>query len=256
MILHFKTSGAGQPLIILHGLLGMLDNWLSVAKELEKYFTVYLIDQRNHGRSPHTQEHSYALMAEDLSEFYVQQGLSTAHILGHSMGGKTAMQFALAYPEKVQRLTVADMGVRSYESGHDEIFDALFSIDLPKIHYRADAEKILLDKIDDFTVRQFLLKSLARKTDGSYFWRFNLEALYRNYESEIQAAVQSNKIFTGKTLFIRGERSNYVKNEDWDEIQSLFPNATLFTIKDAGHWVHADKPKEFIATVISFLQSE
>ncbi|MBC8047997.1 MAG: alpha/beta fold hydrolase, partial [Fimbriimonadaceae bacterium] len=162
MQLNFVKSGSGEALIILHGLFGMLDNWKSVSKELENYFTVYLIDQRNHGKSPHTPEHSYKLMSADLFEFFTHQNISSAKIIGHSMGGKTAMQFALDHPSLIQKLIIVDMGIKRYSGGHDNIFDALFSVDLSKIHYRSDAEKILLDKIPDFSTRQFVLKNITR----------------------------------------------------------------------------------------------
>ncbi|MFN0276678.1 MAG: alpha/beta fold hydrolase [Chitinophagales bacterium] len=242
MQLNFLKSGRGSPLIILHGLYGMLDNWKSIAKVLEESFTVYLIDQRNHGKSPHTNEHSYKLMSKDLLEFFGQQNIASAHIIGHSMGAKTAMQFTLDHSKMVEKLIVVDMGVKRYSGGHDAIFDALFSIDLNEIHYRADAEKILLDKISDFGTRQFILKNLSRNINGSYQWKFNLQALFKNYESEILAPIQANHSFKKPTLFIRGGDSEYIQDGDWEKIQTLFPNSRLETIEGAGHWVHVDKP--------------
>jgi pimeloyl-ACP methyl ester carboxylesterase len=256
MQLNFKKSGTGHPLIILHGLLGSLDNWQTIANKLQNGFIVYLLDQRNHGKSLHTQEHSYKLMAEDLMEFYQQQNILSAHVLGHSMGGKTAMQFALNYPEKVNKLIVVDMGIKNYPPKQREIFDALFSIELSKIRYRADAEKILLEKINDFTTRQFILKNLSRNTNRTYQWKFNLQSLHKNYESEINALVTGNSPFTGKVMFIRGEKSDYILNDDWLEIQNLFPNSKLTTVKDAGHWVHADKPAELSNIILNFLNGD
>ncbi len=254
MNLNYIRHGQGPPLIILHGLFGMLDNWKSVAKQLEGKFTVYLIDQRNHGKSPHLAEHSYKLMAQDLFEFMKQQGIDSANIIGHSMGGKTAMQFALDHPQLVKQLIIVDMGVKRYPAGHDNIFDTLLSINLIEIHSRGDAEKILHDRIGEFGVRQFLMKNLSRHADGTYAWKFNLEGLYKNYESGILAPVSGDHPFAGKTLFIRGGRSSYILNEDWDEIQHLFPNSTLYTIQNAGHWVHADEPNELLRAVGSFLE--
>ncbi len=137
------------------------------------------------------------------------------------------------------------MGIKSYPQKQREIFDALFSIELSKIRYRADAEKILLEKINDFTTRQLILKNLSRNTNGTYQWKFNLQSLHKNYENEINAPVTGDSSFTGKVIFIRGEKSDYVLNDDWLAIQNLFPNSELITIRDAGHWVHADKPDSF-----------
>ncbi len=255
MILNSLKIGSGPPMIILHGLFGMLDNWKSVARKLEQQFTVYIVDQRNHGKSAHTDDHSYKLMADDLKEFFEQHHIGPAVIIGHSMGGKTAMQFAIDYPVMVSKLIIVDMGVKRYPGGHDNIFDTLFSIDLTQIHYRADAEKILLDRIREFAVRQFLLKNLSRHADGSYTWKFNLQALYQNYESGILAPVTGDHPFTGQALFIRGSKSAYILNEDWDQIQLLFPESTLYTVQNAGHWVHADQPDELLRAINSFLSN-
>ncbi len=253
MKLNYKLYGSGPPLIILHGLFGMLDNWKSIGKNLEDSFTVYLIDQRNHGKSPHTSEHSYKLMSDDLKAFFELHQISKAHIIGHSMGGKTAMQFALDQPEKVNSLIVIDMGIKTYPAGHDIIFDALKSIDIKEINNRKEAQDLLAEKISDFGVLQFLLKNLTRNLDGSYQWKFNLDSLSTNYDSEILVSILSIKSFKGKTLFIRGENSNYILNEDWDSIQEIFPNSKLLTIKNAGHWVNADQPDELIKEVKLFL---
>lgn len=253
MQLNFKKSGEGEPLIILHGLFGMLDNWQTAAKEFEKHNKVYLIDQRNHGKSPHTAEHSYRIMSGDLLEFFEQQGIESANILGHSMGGKTAMQFAVDHAAHVKKLIVVDMGIRQYAPGHDKIFDALFAIDLNTIHYRSDAEKILLEKIPDFGTRQFILKNLTRETDGTYNWKFNLKSIYDNYNEFILAPVAATHVFNGDTLFIRGEHSDYIQDSDWPAVKDIFPKASLVTVKGAGHWVHADKPQDLIKIVSGWL---
>jgi pimeloyl-ACP methyl ester carboxylesterase len=254
MNLNFIKSGSGPTLIILHGLFGMLDNWKTIAKGLEMSFTVYLVDQRNHGKSPHTPEHSYQLMALDLKEFMQQQNISDAIIMGHSMGGKTAMQFALTYPEMVNRLIVVDMGIKRYESGHDHVFDAIHAVDLNKVHSRNDAEKMLIEFIPTAGTRQFILKNLTRNPNGTYQWKFNPEALTNNFESEILASIKTKNAFNKPTLFIRGERSQYILNEDWDSIQKIFPNAELITITEAGHWAHADQPEKLLEAVTRFLE--
>lgn len=253
MQLNYIKSGSGKNLIILHGLFGMLDNWKTIGKTLEKNFTVYLVDQRNHGKSPHTAEHSYKLMSADLFEFFHQQHISSAILIGHSMGGKTAMQFALDHPALVEKLVVIDMGTKRYPPGHDTIFDALFSINLNQIHYRSDAENILLEKIPEFSTRQFILKNLSRNPDGTYRWKFNLTALYADYDNYILAPVESDTSFQKQTLFVRGANSTYIQNADWDGIQTLFPIASLITVEDAGHWVHADKPAKLLEVLSEFL---
>ena len=251
--LNFIKSGNGYPVVILHGLFGMLDNWKTIARSLEENFSVYLIDQRNHGKSPHTDAHSYKLMAEDLYTFFIQHKITSAHIIGHSMGGKTAMQFALDHPEKVNKLIVVDMGIKRYQGGHDEIFDALKSVDLTKIKARKDAEQQLSEKVDDPGVQQFLLKNLSGIPGGNYHWKFNLDALFANYETEILTGIGEGRNYAGEVLFVRGELSKYIRDEDWESIQSVFPKAKLLTVKDSGHWVHAEKPKELLEIIITFL---
>ncbi len=252
MLLNFKSIGQGKPLIILHGLFGMLDNWQTIARALENEFTLYLVDQRNHGKSPHTDQHSYKLMANDLLEFMTQQGIPQSNILGHSMGGKTAMQFALDYPEMVNKLIVVDMGVKQYEGGHDTIFDALKSVELNSITNRHEADVQLSKYINSIGVKQFLLKNLTREPDGSYHWKFNLKALSDNYQN-ILASIDGDFSFEGETLFIRGSLSDYIPDEDWKTITKLFPQAKLETIVNAGHWVHADQPEALLSAIRQFL---
>lgn len=254
MQLNYLKSGSGPSLIILHGLFGMLDNWKTLAKEFEKQFTVYLVDQRNHGKSPHTPDHSYQLMADDLKEFMLQQNITTTYLLGHSMGGKTAMQFALNFPEMVEKLIVVDMGIKRYESGHDHVFDAIHAVELNKVHSRNDAEKMLDEFIPSAGTRQFILKNLTRNPNGTYQWKFNPEALTNNFETEILAPIKTEIPFNKPTLFIRGEKSQYILNEDWNSIQKVFPNAELVSIEQAGHWVHADQPEKLLEAVTRFLK--
>ncbi len=255
MQLHYKVSGTGPPLIILHGLFGMLDNWQTVARALENNFTVYLIDQRNHGKSPHIATHTYPEMAADLASFFSQHSISSAYVTGHSMGGKTAMQFALDYPEKVKKIIVVDMGVKRYPGGHDAIFDALQSFDPGHISTRSEAEKMLMHRIPDQGTRQFVLKNLTREQDGTYHWKFNLPALTENYISGILAPVTGSPSAI-PALFIRGENSNYIPDSDWNGIQKLFPVSALVTISGAGHWVHADRPLQLINEISLFLQAD
>jgi pimeloyl-ACP methyl ester carboxylesterase len=193
---------------------------------------------------------NYSLMAEDIVHLMNKEGIASAHILGHSMGGKTAMQTAIEFPERVKKLIVIDISPFGYPAGHDEIFDALYSIDLANVSYRSDAEKILLDKIESFGVRQFLLKNLQRNKDGSYSWKMNLDVLRDDY-AFIRGPV-SKEVYRGETLFLRGGNSNYITDEDWESIQLQFPNSQLSTIQNAGHWIHAEQPQDVIEQVLRF----
>ena len=255
MLLNYKQFGQGDPLIILHGLFGTLDNWQTLAKRFAEEHTVFIIDQRNHGKSPHTLEHSYTLMAEDLREFMEAQFMFKAHVLGHSMGGKTVMQFALLYPDMVDKLTVVDISPRANTGGHELIFKALFDLDLAKIESRKEADAALSVLIKEVGVRQFLLKNLTRKKEGGYRWKMNLEALFNHY-SDILAAVESEDTFAGETLFIRGGKSDYVPDEDLPLIKKYFPRARLETVAQAGHWVHAAQPDELFDLVTDFLKND
>lgn len=252
MELNFKEFGQGDPIVILHGLFGTLDNWQTIAKQLAKDYTVFIVDQRNHGRSPHVPEISYTLMAEDLKYFMEQQWMHQAHILGHSMGGKTAMQFALEYPEMVDRLVIVDIAPDRNVGGHEQIFEALLALDLTQITSRREADEFLEKGISDFGVRQFLLKNLTREKTGGYRWKMNLSALHQHY-AEILKEVTGAYPFEEEALFIRGERSNYITTENTPLIKTLFPKAQIESIANAGHWVHADAPELLLSAVQSFL---
>lgn len=253
--LNFKSYGQGNPVIILHGLFGTLDNWQTIARQLSANYLVYLVDQRNHGRSPHTDDFDYSLLAEDLKDFMESEGMSQATIIGHSMGGKTAMQFAVSYPEMVHSLIVVDIAPKAYEGGHQEIFDALLSVDLTKIESRKMADEQLMSAIPDFGVRQFLLKNLTREKEGGYRWKMNLPAIYKNYQ-HILDNILLDEPFSGPSLFIRGEKSGYIKQEDDSLIKSVFPEAQIVTIPNAGHWVHAEAPKALLLAFENFMTGE
>lgn len=250
--LNFKTYGQGDPIIILHGLFGTLDNWQTIARQLSEEYLVYLVDQRNHGRSPHTEDFDYSLLAEDLKNFMEAEGMSQATIIGHSMGGKTAMQFAVTYSEMVTSLVVVDIAPKAYQGGHQEIFDALLSVNLEKVESRKMADEQLAVAIPDFGVRQFLLKNLTRNKEGGYEWKMNLPAIYNNYQ-KILANIIADDAYPESTLFIRGGRSGYIKKEDEIVIKSIFPKAQIATIPDAGHWVHAEAPKALLSTFENFM---
>lgn len=255
--LNYKEFGLGEPLIIIHGLFGTLDNWQTIAKKLSEHYTVFILDLRNHGRSPHTDdEFDYTLLADDLAEFMQDHWIYEARIVGHSMGGKVAMQFALNHPDSVKKLAVIDIAPKQYKSGHEDIFKALFGINLETLEDRKEAEEYLMKELhNDYGTVQFLLKNLSRKTDaegGGFEWKMNLDILHRDYENILKSPTGSP--FSKPTIFIRGGESNYIKDSDMGAIHALFPKATLETIEHAGHWVHADKPKELLEHLSYFLK--
>jgi len=256
MELNYKQySDDGRPLLILHGLFGNLKNWNWHARELGKEFSVYALDLRNHGESPHSPTMDYEAMAADVLEFIETRKFAEVNVLGHSMGGKVAMQLALANPERVSRLLAADIAPVAYseERGdHENVFSGLLSIDLASVQSRSDAESALASHIDEPTVRQFLVSNLVRDEQGAYRWRFNLPVLHENYE-RLREGVGEVSVFDKPVLFIKGAGSNYIKEEDWPAIQRLFPRARVKTVMGAGHWVHAEKPQVFYKLVRDFL---
>ena len=252
MELNHKTFGQGPPLLILHGLFGTLDNWQTLGKRWAEHYTVVLIDQRNHGRSPHLDAHSYPLMAEDLKAFMEANWMYEATLLGHSMGGKTVMQLAMHYPEMVEKLVVVDIGPKPYVGGHESIIQALNALPLDQINDRKEADAFLAERIADFGVRQFLLKNLTREKSGGYRWKMNLPVLTRDYPAILQN-IDTEDTYDGPSLFVRGEKSNYIQDDDMETIQASFPAASLVTIPDAGHWVHAEQPQALFDTVSTFL---
>ena len=251
MKLHYRKYGEGQPMLILHGLFGSSDNWQTLGKNLAQDFEVYLVDQRNHGRSPRSEEFNYDLMAEDLHELITDLGLSNVILVGHSMGGKTIMQFSQNHPELIKKMIVVDMGPKKYASHHDSIIEGLKAIDLDVVKSRKEAENILTQHVPQVGVRQFLLKNLYWEVPGDQLaWRINIPVLSRELNHIIDAF--HHNIDKTETLFIRGELSNYILESDYNTIKGLYPNSTIETIYGAGHWVHAEKPKEFYEAVINF----
>ncbi|MBA3899918.1 MAG: alpha/beta fold hydrolase [Bacteroidetes bacterium] len=254
MKLNFKKSGSGKPLIILHGLFGSLDNWQTMAKTFSAHFTTYIVDLRNHGQSPRSKEWSYQAMADDLLELIESENLENLIVLGHSMGGKTAMLFAVQHPDKLSKLIVADIAPRKYVPHHQTILEALHTVDVENISSRKEAEERLSEHINDISTKQFLLKNLywkdidAKKLD----WRFNLDAISENIEKIGIAIPDDSPVKDLPTLFIKGEKSEYITISDNNLIQKIFPKAEIETIKGAGHWLHAEKPEEFFDLVMEF----
>lgn len=252
MQLHYQTLGQGQPLILLHGLFGSGDNWGTVAKHFSQYCQVICVDLRNHGRSPHSATQSYANMADDLLELCDALDSERIHLLGHSLGGKVAMQFAMHNPDRVEKLIVVDMAMRAYADAHTHLIDAMMAIDLSTLQSRLEVDKILSASIPQTAVRQFLLMNLI-KSDSGLTWRINLPALKANYPGLLQAVCE-NAHYEKPCLFIRGELSDYVQDTDVEQIKSNFINAR-FSSLPTGHWVHAEQPKAFIEMVDNFLKN-
>lgn len=252
MQLHFRKTGSGRPLLILHGLFGSLDNWQTLAvKFADSGYAVYSIDLRNHGRSPHLPLHTFEAMSNDLLEFVNQQFLEDVFVIGHSMGGKTAMRFALDHSRLVSKLVIADIAPRKYPVLHDLVLDALRDVPLETLASRNEAQKILTDKIKDAATVQFLLKNLYRVEGDGYQWRFNLRILDVQIEN-MSEAITSSQPFNKPVLFLKGEKSEYIRQEDEPAIHRLFPNSKIFTAPGAGHWIHAENPQWFFATTINF----
>ena len=252
MQLNFERQGEGDPIILIHGLFGDLDNLKSISRALTDSYTVINLDVRNHGQSPHCDAMNYTDMADDVVAIADAEGFASFHLLGHSMGGKIAMEIALRYPRRVRSLIVADIAPVAYDARHSSILDALSSISIERLASRAQADAQLAETIETKGVRQFLLKNL-RKDGDNWFWRFNLAALRDNYQTLIGAPTSEGQ-YSGPVMFIRGENSDYVTEAHTHAIVSRFPRATPQTIKDTGHWLHAEKPTEFNQLVSDFLE--
>ncbi|MFD1552434.1 alpha/beta hydrolase [Putridiphycobacter roseus] len=252
MKLNYKKLGeAGPPLLILHGLFGSLDNWQTMGKKLAENFQVYLVDQRNHGHSPHSIEFNYDLMVEDLAELVNDLGLKDINLIGHSMGGKTAIGFAAEHEDLIRKLIVIDISHKQYPRHHDQILKGINSLDLSEIKTRGQASEVMSEYIQDPSVRQFLLKNLYWVEKGKLDWRMNVPVLTHQIDKIIEE-VYFGTIDT-PTLFIRGALSNYILASDAAEIHRKFTHAEIYTIQNAGHWVHAEAPDELYHKIITFL---
>ncbi|PLY17162.1 MAG: hypothetical protein C0631_01130 [Sedimenticola sp.] len=242
-----------STLVFLHGLLGSSANWHGVARALSSHFHILVPDLRNHGQSPHSEDISYSAMARDLAGFLDDQGLESATLIGHSMGGKVAMWLALTQPELVERLVVVDIAPVSYPNRFGGIFDALQSVDLPRVKHRRHADQMLADRLTDGELRQYLLQNLML-SHGQWSWRMNLQVLAGEMEQIIGFPdLADTAPYLGATLFIYGGNSNYITAEYESRIHDLFPYARLRSIAGAGHWVYAEQPKLFQAALTGFL---
>lgn len=254
-ILHSVIQGQGLDILILHGFLGMLDNWKSMGNQLEKNgFRVHLIDQRNHGNSFHSKVFNYQVMSEDLANYTQHHQLSDFILLGHSMGGKTAMQFALDHSDMVKKIIVADIAPKVYPAHHGEILKALSTLPLDTLESRNQADAHLAKYISETGLRQFLLKNLYRNKDNSFGLKCNIEVLAES-ESEIGKNFESKLKFTKPTLFMKGENSHYISPEDEWTIKHYFPLAHVVEINHAGHWLHAENPDDFLRELLTFIKN-
>lgn len=254
-MLYSKIEGSGKPFVIMHGFLGMSDNWKTLGTQFaESGFEVHMLDLRNHGRSIQSSEFNYELMVYDVVEYCKEKNLTSIYLLGHSMGGKVAMFTATQFPDLVEKLIVADIGVKYYKPHHDEILAGLSAVDFSKKPSRSEVEEILTPYISDFGTRQFLMKSLYWKEPGQLDFRFNLEAFIEN-KDVIGDALAEDAIFDKPTLFLKGANSRYILESDSDEIKKHFPKAEIEIVANAGHWLHAENPKDFYDYTMRFLKS-
>ena len=254
-----KKGDSGEPLIILHGLYGSGDNWISIAQKLSDYFQVYLVDQRNHGKSPHADDMSYDTMANDLHEFITGHSLEKVNIIGHSMGGKTAMWFTATHPETVNKLVVVDVAPGSYDSTspnvetHKKIINALRTTDPSKAKNRKELDEQFAKMINNLQLRMFLLKNIERTEDGSYRWRINIDSIENNIGNIMGGLPDTNITVYIPALFLKGELSDYITEKDIPVIKNTFPLSEVITIPNAGHWLHARQPELFTKKVLEFL---
>ena len=255
MKLFSRIIGEGSPLLIVHGLFGMSDNWQSLGKKFANFYEVHLIDQRNHGRSPHSKVFNYKVLADDLVKYIKDYKLKNVLLMGHSLGGKTAMEFAVRYPDLVNKLIVVDISPKAYPVHHDTIIEGLQSLDFNVLNSRGEADRKLAEYIVDAGVRQFLLKSLYWVEKGRLAFRFNLEVIAEHI-TEVGKVLADKMQYKGPSLFVDGAFSSYIVDEDEDLILEHFPEAEIVTIKDAGHWVHAEQPKRFFDEVLRFCISD
>ena len=256
MKLNYKKSGQGQPLIILHGLFGSLDNWQTIARHLSENFEVYSVDLRNHGQSPHSEQWDYRVMSEDILELFEDNNIKDAVLMGHSMGGKTAMNFALEHCALLNKLIVVDIAPKSYPVHHDKILEGLRSVNLEAISSRKQAEEQLSKYISDAGIIQFLMKNLYWKEMEAkkLAWRFNLKVIDRNIE-KVGEKTNEEKSCDVPTIFVKGEKSNYIQEKDMELAQIIFPDSKLISIPGAGHWIHAEQPQLFLQEIRNFLKN-
>ncbi len=248
MELFYRKQGEGRNIIILHGLFGSSDNWMSVGKMLSDEYTVWTVDQRNHGQSPHSKDFTYEAMSDDLLEFIEDHNIHEPYLIGHSMGGKTVMEFLIREHLIIPGAIIADIGPKAYPIHHQEILDGLNYIDIQNAESRKEIEDQLKKYVPEFGIRAFLLKNVRRTEAGNYEWMINLPVITRNIEN-VGAGYSDNHMYQGDVLFLRGGKSDYIKDEDFAFIKRIFPKAVFETMEGAGHWLHAEQPEAFVELV-------
>lgn len=255
MLLHSRIEGTGKPLLIVHGYLGMSDNWKTLAGQYAQAgFEVHAVDMRNHGKSFHSDVFDYNVMVQDLIDYCDANNLDKVDLIGHSMGGKAAMFLAVQHPERLDKLVVADIGPKYYAPHHQDIMEALNAVDFSTKPDRAAVEETIAKYVPDFGTRQFLMKNVYRETADQLAFRFNLPVFNEKLDN-IGEAIPEGSRFDGPTLFLRGDKSRYIKDEDFSLIKSHFPNAEIKDIKNSGHWLHAENPKDFLEETLAFLKA-
>lgn len=258
MKLFYRTFGEGKPLIILHGLFGISDNWVTFGKRIAALgYKVYIPDQRNHGQSPHSNTFNYLALTDDLIEFIDDNEIEDPILLGHSMGGKAGIRFALENPEIIHKLIIVDISLRAYpkRKSHLQIMDAMRRINFDMVNSRKEVDMLISERLPDFKLRSFILKNLYWKDKTHLDWRINFEAICDNI-NELFDGIDTLDTYDNQSLFIRGELSDYILDEDYPRIKYNFPNASIITIKNASHWVHAEAPEEFFEIVSNFIISK
>jgi esterase len=253
MKLFHRKYGSGYPVLILHGLFGSSDNWITIGKRLSANYTVYLLDQRNHGKSPHHPVMTYEIMSEDVYELLTDHNLKQIHLIGHSMGGKTAMYFSAEYPHRVKSMVVLDISPKDYPVSHDKIINSLKVLNPEEITSRKEADSRLARTIDRKDLRQFLLKNLQVHQEGHFSWRINLPVIMAHIKA-LSSNPMPHKKYTGPVLFMRGENSDYILPEDSAHIKHYFPESKIRTIAGTSHWLHAEKPDAVYTAISAFLE--
>ena len=252
MELYSRIEGSGFPIVILHGFLGSSDNWRAVSNRLSRSYKVYSVDLRNHGRSPHSQRMTYPVIADDVRELFEREAISEAHVVGHSLGGKAAMQFAITYPDQVKKLVVVDIAPKAYPPSQRLILAALDRLELQSFKSFGEIDAALAPAIPEIAVRQFLMKNIARVPNSGFRWRIDIASIAKSYDDLTKAIIPARK-YDKPVCFVRGGRSDYIQDSDLPSIRAVFPRAELATIAAAGHWLHAEATDEFLQILLSFL---